>query len=203
MSCGLTGGTRRYLGCIGAPAICPSHPQLPALRPCLPRSITVTFKDEKDGTEKTVKAPMGKTILEVRWVALQAWQFFGQHAMQHLAVVRAIPALFTAHSIAQQYAFTFLTSCQIAHENDVELEGACEGSLACSTCHVIVEDQVRLDARLLKLCSLQHMGQTCRLQRMDLRPVACSWGLHCSAGQQRRQPACWTLHVQHPMLMLS
>lgn len=75
MSCGLTGGTRRYMGCIGAPAICPSHPQLPALRPCLARSITVTFKDEKDGTEKTVKAPMGKTILEVRWVALQAWQF--------------------------------------------------------------------------------------------------------------------------------
>ena len=33
---------------------------------------------------------------------------------------------------------------QIAHENEVELEGACEGSLACSTCHVIVEDQVRL-----------------------------------------------------------
>lgn len=33
--------------------------------------------------------------------------------------------------------------CQVAHENEVELEGACEGSLACSTCHVIVEDQVR------------------------------------------------------------
>ncbi|TYI75376.1 hypothetical protein E1A91_D07G271400v1 [Gossypium mustelinum] len=27
-----------------------------------------------------------------------------------------------------------------AHENDIELEGACEGSLACSTCHVIVMD---------------------------------------------------------------
>lgn len=27
----------------------------------------------------------------------------------------------------------------LAHENDVELEGACEGSLACSTCHVILE----------------------------------------------------------------
>lgn len=25
-----------------------------------------------------------------------------------------------------------------AHANDVELEGACEGSLACSTCHVIL-----------------------------------------------------------------
>lgn len=30
---------------------------------------------------------------------------------------------------------------EVAHANDVELEGACEGSLACSTCHVIVEDE--------------------------------------------------------------
>jgi len=27
----------------------------------------------------------------------------------------------------------------IAHRNDVDIEGACEGSLACSTCHVIVD----------------------------------------------------------------
>lgn len=30
----------------------------------------------------------------------------------------------------------------LAHENDIELEGACEGALACSTCHVILEDKV-------------------------------------------------------------
>ncbi|GBG62117.1 hypothetical protein CBR_g29317 [Chara braunii] len=30
---------------------------------------------------------------------------------------------------------------EAAHENDIELEGACEGSLACSTCHVIVTDE--------------------------------------------------------------
>lgn len=29
---------------------------------------------------------------------------------------------------------------EIAHANDVDLEGACECSLACSTCHVIVDD---------------------------------------------------------------
>ena len=29
---------------------------------------------------------------------------------------------------------------EAAHRNDVDLEGACEGSLACSTCHVILED---------------------------------------------------------------
>eukprot|EP00887_Chlorella_sp_A99_P004359 scaffold15.g4359.t1 len=56
-------------------------------------TISVTFYDDKDGSTKTVQAPLGKSILEV------------------------------------------------AHDNDVELEGACEGSLACSTCHVIVEDQ--------------------------------------------------------------
>jgi 2Fe-2S ferredoxin len=28
---------------------------------------------------------------------------------------------------------------EVAHRNGVPLEGACEGSLACSTCHVIVD----------------------------------------------------------------
>ena len=28
---------------------------------------------------------------------------------------------------------------EIAHQHGVDIEGACEGSLACSTCHVIVE----------------------------------------------------------------
>lgn len=27
----------------------------------------------------------------------------------------------------------------VAHENDIDLEGACEGSVACSTCHVVVD----------------------------------------------------------------
>ena len=31
---------------------------------------------------------------------------------------------------------------QVAHDNDVDLEGACEGSRACSTCHVYLEDAV-------------------------------------------------------------
>ena len=30
---------------------------------------------------------------------------------------------------------------EVAHQNDIPLEGACEGSLACSTCHVIIEDE--------------------------------------------------------------
>ncbi len=48
---------------------------------------------ERDGTRKTVDAPVGLSVLE------------------------------------------------IAHRNDVDIEGACEGSLACSTCHVIVESE--------------------------------------------------------------
>jgi len=48
---------------------------------------------ERDGTRKTVEAPIGLSVLE------------------------------------------------IAHRNDVDIEGACEGSLSCSTCHVIVEPE--------------------------------------------------------------
>lgn len=32
-----------------------------------------------------------------------------------------------------------LSLLEVAHRNNVDIEGACEGSLACSTCHVIVE----------------------------------------------------------------
>ena len=32
-----------------------------------------------------------------------------------------------------------LSVLEIAHKNKVDIEGACEGSLACSTCHVIVD----------------------------------------------------------------
>jgi 2Fe-2S ferredoxin len=50
----------------------------------------ITFVN-KDGSEKTIEARNGQTILE------------------------------------------------LAHQEDLPLEGACEGSLACSTCHVIVD----------------------------------------------------------------
>ena len=52
----------------------------------------ITFVN-KDGTETTVDAPIGLSVLE------------------------------------------------IAHHNDIDLEGACEGSLACATCHVIVDKE--------------------------------------------------------------
>ena len=50
----------------------------------------MTFID-RDGSELTVEAPLGNTILD------------------------------------------------IAHANDIDIEGSCEGCLACSTCHVVVE----------------------------------------------------------------
>jgi len=33
------------------------------------------------------------------------------------------------------------TLLEAAHANDIDIEGACEGSLSCSTCHVIVEPE--------------------------------------------------------------
>jgi ferredoxin, 2Fe-2S len=32
-----------------------------------------------------------------------------------------------------------LSILEIAHENDIDIEGTCDGSMACSTCHVIVD----------------------------------------------------------------
>jgi ferredoxin, 2Fe-2S len=34
-----------------------------------------------------------------------------------------------------------LSVLEIAHKHGVDIEGACEGSLACSTCHVIVDPE--------------------------------------------------------------
>ena len=39
-------------------------------------------------------------------------------------------------------ALVGLSVLEVAHSNDIDLEGACEGSLACATCHVILEDEI-------------------------------------------------------------
>ena len=50
-----------------------------------------------------------------------------------------------------------LSVLEIAHRNHVDIEGACEGSLACSTCHVVVEkewfDKLGRRARTRRTCS--------------------------------------------------
>ena len=38
-----------------------------------------------------------------------------------------------------------LTILEIAHNNGIDIEGACEGSLACSTCHIIVDKDTEID----------------------------------------------------------
>jgi len=42
----------------------------------------------------------------------------------------------TRHEVQAPVGSTLL---EVAHDNDIEIEGACEGSLSCSTCHVIVD----------------------------------------------------------------
>lgn len=39
-------------------------------------------------------------------------------------------------------ALVGLSILEVAHQNSVDLEGACEGSLACATCHVILEEKI-------------------------------------------------------------
>lgn len=39
-------------------------------------------------------------------------------------------------------ALVGLSILEVAHENDIDLEGACEGSLACATCHVVLEEKI-------------------------------------------------------------
>lgn len=46
-----------------------------------------------------------------------------------------------AGAIQEVNAPVGLSILEIAHQNNIDLEGACEGSLACSTCHVIVDPQ--------------------------------------------------------------
>ena len=44
----------------------------------------------------------------------------------------------TAHTVNAPLGLSVL---EIAHKHDIDIEGACEGSLACATCHVIVDPE--------------------------------------------------------------
>jgi 2Fe-2S ferredoxin len=44
----------------------------------------------------------------------------------------------TPHEVDAPVGLSLLA---IAHRHGIDIEGACEGSLACSTCHVIVDPQ--------------------------------------------------------------
>lgn len=45
-------------------------------------------------------------------------------------------------SIKEVEARRGMSILDVAHANDIDLEGACESSMACSTCHVILEEPV-------------------------------------------------------------
>eukprot|EP01017_Pseudomicrothorax_dubius_P037383 TRINITY_DN5474_c0_g1_i1.p1 TRINITY_DN5474_c0_g1~~TRINITY_DN5474_c0_g1_i1.p1 ORF type:complete len:114 (-),score=19.46 TRINITY_DN5474_c0_g1_i1:60-401(-) len=45
-------------------------------------------------------------------------------------------------SITEVFAEEGRHILEIAKENDIDLEGACEASIACSTCHVILEEKL-------------------------------------------------------------
>ncbi len=85
------------------------------------RSIDVTFHDQKDGSVKTVQVPLGQSLLEAAHnndIDLEGTD----------DKVMAAPDFHCSHITAPTL---HLTTHGIA--------GACEGSLACSTCHVVVE----------------------------------------------------------------
>ena len=39
-------------------------------------------------------------------------------------------------------ALVGLSVLEVAHNNNIDLEGACEGSLACATCHIVLEEKI-------------------------------------------------------------
>ena len=53
-----------------------------------------------------------------------------------MAKVRFLIASGEVREVEAQPGASVLTT---AHDNDIDMEGACEGSMACSTCHVIVD----------------------------------------------------------------
>lgn len=136
----------------------PSRLTAPAVTRSFLRSIAVTFID-RDGEHITVRAPVGQNLLEVA------------HAHDVDLEVR-VAALACLLPLPRGACMTRMH------------QGACEGSLACSTCHVIVESP-EFYARL-----------KVRLHVLPLRPTA--WHraspdapllmrLHaCRAGAERR-----------------
>ena len=87
-----------------------------------------------------------------------------------------------------------LSVLEIAHRNHVEIEGACEGSLACSTCHVVVaaEDFDKLppasedEEDLLDLAA--HVTRTSRLScQIRLDEAWESLTIHIPAGAHDMQ----------------
>lgn len=123
--------------------------------------ITVTFHCEKDGTEHTVKAPIGKSLLEVAHAneidlegegrgeregeekgGEQTKRAQRRRRRRQCAPPPTPPTPSNPTKNQKQPSSSSSSSptkpLANPHQNT---KGACEGSLACSTCHVIVEDE--------------------------------------------------------------
>ena len=64
-------------------------------------------------------------------------------------MTETVKIIFVCDGSQQEFQVPIGTSVlEAARSNNINLEGACEGSLACSTCHVIVDNQFyqKLDA---------------------------------------------------------
>ncbi|XP_024973363.1 adrenodoxin-like protein 2, mitochondrial isoform X6 [Cynara cardunculus var. scolymus] len=70
-----------------------------------------------------------------------------------------------------------MSMLEAAHENDIELEGACEGSLACSTCHVIVMVchcvQISSHSNSQRQTSKMMWSTTISLKTQQMRKMTC------------------------------
>ena len=81
-------------------------------------------------------------ILEKKY---QCNQFFGRASLMFISYRRSVIFI---EKDGQRHTFKVADGdnlLDIAQANDLEMEGACGGSCACSTCHVIVEDEAYYD----------------------------------------------------------
>ena len=106
-------------------------------------TITVTF-NEKDGSETVVQ--VRRDAAAPRGGATQIPRFSGADLPRVSPPPLSPPLSPSPPNPFISQAPIGQSMLEVAHRNDIELEGACEGSLACSTCHVIIDDQATYDA---------------------------------------------------------
>lgn len=53
-----------------------------------------------------------------------------------------IRLIFVDKTPKEVYSLPNKTVLEVAHANQIGLEGACEGNLACSTCHIVLEKKI-------------------------------------------------------------
>ncbi|CAI5744933.1 unnamed protein product [Peronospora destructor] len=93
---------------------------------------------------------LGHRLMPARAVYSHALRFFHASSSSLHGDMSKFAANPTVHlkfkqrddSMKEVEAKTGMSLLEVAHANDVDLEGACESSMACSTCHVILEDPV-------------------------------------------------------------